>query len=57
MSFDPTPVGGVTVREMELKITKRLSDGYLCHSSVSARLSKLRQIYVVDDVKPPGSYP
>jgi hypothetical protein len=36
MPFDPTSISGMTVRETELEITKRLPGGCLCHPSVSA---------------------
>ena len=50
-------IGGMTIRETEREITKRLSDGYLRNPSVSVRINELRPIYVVGDVRLPGSYP
>jgi polysaccharide biosynthesis/export protein len=53
----PITIGGLTVLECEQQIAKRLSDGYVRDPSVSVRIHELRPIYVVGDVKSPGSYP
>lgn len=53
----PIPVADSTIAEAEQKIVARLSDGYIRQPSVSVRVSELRPIYVVGDVKLPGSYP
>ena len=50
-------IDGLTAQDTEREIAKRLSDGYLRQPSVSVRIGELRPIYVVGDVKLPGSYP
>lgn len=50
-------VSNLTLPEIEGRITERLADGYLRRPSVSARIMELRPIYVVGNVKAPGSYP
>lgn len=49
------PVQDLTLKEVEAAIVKRL-DGYLNRPSVSARITQFRPIYVVGDVKTPGSF-
>lgn len=53
----PIEVGGLTVSESQQRIAKILSDGYFRQPSVSVRVSELRPIYVVGDIRNPGSYP
>lgn len=53
----PIPLADATIKESEQRIATRLSEGYLRQPSVSVRVSELRPIYVVGDVKLPGSYP
>ena len=50
-------IGGLTVQESEQEIVRRLSNGYVRQPAVSVRINELRPIYVVGDVKTPGSYP
>jgi polysaccharide export outer membrane protein len=50
-------ISGLTVQESEEEIVRRLSDGYVRQPAVSVRINELRPIYVVGDVKMPGSYP
>jgi len=50
-------IGGLTVQESEQEIVRRLSDGYVRQPAVSVRINELTPIYVVGDVKTPGSYP
>ena len=50
-------IGGLTVQESEQEIVRRLSNGYVRQPAVSVRINELRPIYVVGDVKMPGSYP
>jgi polysaccharide biosynthesis/export protein len=50
-------IGGLTVQESEQEIVRRLSDGYVRQPAVSVRINELRPIYVVGDVKTPGSHP
>ena len=50
-------IGGLTVQESEQEIVRRLSNGYVRQPAVSVRINELAPIYVVGDVKTPGSYP
>lgn len=50
-------IGGLTVQESEQEIVRRLSNGYVRQPAVSVRINELTPIYVVGDVKTPGSYP
>jgi polysaccharide export outer membrane protein len=50
-------IGGLTVQESEQEIVRRLSNGYVRQPAVSVRINELRPIYVVGNVKTPGSYP
>lgn len=55
-------VGSIEVRNLTLPecqklVTDRLADGILNNPSVSVRLAEPRPIYVLGDVKVPGSYP
>jgi polysaccharide export outer membrane protein len=52
----PISVRGLSIKEIEQRITQRLSDGYLQKPVVSVRLTEPRPIYVVGDVKTSGSY-
>jgi polysaccharide export outer membrane protein len=51
------PVAGLTVQKAKERIAERLADGYLQRPAVSLRLSEPRPIFVVGDVRLPGSYP
>lgn len=50
-------VRGLTLKEIEQRIAKSLSEGYLQRPVVSVRLTEPRPIYVVGDVRTAGSYP
>lgn len=50
-------VANLTVPELQKRVTERLADGYLHQPVVGARISEMRPIYVLGDVKTPGSYP
>lgn len=55
-------LGSVTVKDMTVSecrraITDRLADGVLVRPAVSVRISELRPIYVLGDVRTPGAYP
>ena len=51
------PVADSTLVEAEKKIVARLNDGYVRNPSITMRIAEFRPIYVVGDVKLPGSYP
>ena len=51
------PVGQLTIKEAQKRIESRLADGYILHPAVSIIISELRPIYVVGDVKAPGTFP
>jgi len=51
------PVGQLTVRNAQKRIEERLSDGYILHPAVSIVISERRPVYVVGDVKAPGTFP
>jgi polysaccharide export outer membrane protein len=50
-------VAGATTKECEQKIAASLAAGYLRNPVVGVSISELRPIYVVGDVKSPGTYP
>lgn len=50
-------VADLTLPELQKRVTERLADGYFHQPVVSARISEMRPIYVMGDVKSPGSYP
>jgi polysaccharide biosynthesis/export protein len=52
----PVPVRGLSIKEIEQRITQRLAEGYVQKPIVSVRLTEPRPIYVVGDVKTSGSY-
>lgn len=52
----PVPVRGMSIKEIEQRITQRLAEGYVQKPIVSVRLTEPRPIYVVGDVKTSGSY-
>ncbi|WP_181832705.1 polysaccharide biosynthesis/export family protein [Bosea caraganae] len=52
----PVPVLGLSIKEIEQRITQRLAEGYVQKPVVSVRLTEPRPIYVVGDVKTSGSY-
>jgi polysaccharide export outer membrane protein len=51
------PVGQLTIRNAQKRVEDRLSDGYILHPSVSIVITERRPIYVVGDVKAPGTFP
>lgn len=53
----PIQVKNLTMLESQRAIADKLADGILNNPSVSVRLAEPRPIYVLGDVKLPGSYP
>jgi polysaccharide export outer membrane protein len=53
----PVSVKDMTVPECQKAIIARLADGVLVKPAVSVRISELRPIYVLGDVRTPGTYP
>jgi polysaccharide export outer membrane protein len=53
----PIQVKGLTVNECEKLIHDQLTNGILKQPSVSVRVSELRPLYVLGDVRLPGVYP
>ena len=51
------PVGQLTTKNAQKRIEDRLSDGYILHPAVSIVISERRPVYVVGDVKAPGTFP
>jgi polysaccharide export outer membrane protein len=49
-------VNGLTLSEIDDKITAALSEGYLINPSVSIEVSKYRPFYILGEVRTPGSY-
>ncbi len=49
--------GGLTVREVERAIVKKLKPDYLKNPSVSIGVLNYRPFYIIGEVKKPGSYP
>jgi polysaccharide export outer membrane protein len=54
---EPIGVKDLTVLECQKIIRDRLADGILQRPSVSVRISELRPLYVLGDVRAPGAYP
>jgi polysaccharide export outer membrane protein len=50
-------LGALTVKELEQTITKALSEGFFQNPVVNVRVIDFRPVYVVGDVRSPGSYP
>ena len=48
---------GLSIRELEERIVKRLLDGYLKNPKVSIEVTNYRPFYILGEVKEPGSYP
>ena len=48
--------GGLTVREVEQTIVKKLKPDYLRNPSVSVAVLNYRPFYIIGEVKKPGSY-
>jgi polysaccharide export outer membrane protein len=55
--LEPLAVKGLTTLECQNYIRDRLADGILRQPSVSVRISELRPLYVLGDVRTPGAYP
>jgi polysaccharide export outer membrane protein len=53
----PIRVGDLTVSQCQQLIGSRLATGYLVHPVVSVRVSEPRPIYILGDVRTPGTYP
>jgi polysaccharide export outer membrane protein len=51
------PVTQLTVKECETKIELRLADGYVLRPAVSVKFAEFRPVFIVGDVKTPGSFP
>lgn len=51
------PISALTLSEAQRAITQRLADGFLQKPLVSLRITEMRPIYVLGDVRNPGSYP
>jgi polysaccharide export outer membrane protein len=51
--------GGLTLREVEAELKKRLSDGYFRNPQLSVAVEQYRsqRIYIVGEVRQPGTYP
>jgi polysaccharide export outer membrane protein len=54
---DPIEVKDLTLLECQKRIADRLANGILQTPSVSVRVAELRPLYVLGDVRLPGSYP
>ncbi|MGA2494111.1 MAG: polysaccharide biosynthesis/export family protein [Roseiarcus sp.] len=52
----PVAVKDMTIPDCQKAITDRLADGVLVKPAVSVRISELRPIYVLGDVRTPGAY-
>lgn len=50
-------IKGLTVKETEELITKRLSEGFFKNPRVSIYITKYRNFFVAGEVKSPGGYP
>jgi polysaccharide biosynthesis/export protein len=53
----PIEVKGLTPLECQNVVRDRLADGILQKPSVSVRISELRPLYILGDVRTPGAYP
>jgi len=53
----PIEVKGLTVQECQERIHDQLANGILNQPSLSVRISELRPLYVLGDVRVPGVYP
>lgn len=50
-------VYGLTIVECQKLITDKLADGIFTQPSVNVRISELRPVYILGDVRTPGAYP
>ena len=55
--FGPIRVGDLTVNECQELNRSRLAGGYLVQPMVSVRISELRPLYILGDVRTAGTYP
>src|SRR5262245_26761625 len=55
--LEPIGVKDLTVTECQKVIRDRLADGILQRPTVSVRVSELRPLYVMGDVRTPGAHP
>jgi len=53
----PIEVKNLTILECQKLIHDRLADGFLNQPTVNVRMSELRPLYVLGDVRTPGAYP
>jgi polysaccharide export outer membrane protein len=53
----PIDAAGRTILECQKLIHDRLADGVLNQPSVSVRISELRPLFILGDVRAPGTYP
>ena len=53
----PVPVAGLTVSEVQQKLTDLLGQDYLVHPQVQVFVDKPRNVFVTGQVHKPGSYP
>jgi polysaccharide export outer membrane protein len=51
------PIAGLTPPEAEARIRAGLADGYLRDAVVSLRIAELKPVYIMGEVRSPGSYP
>jgi len=50
-------VQGLTIKDTQELITKRLADGYLRHPQVNVYIIRYRNFFVSGEVRAPGGYP
>ncbi|MCC7250775.1 polysaccharide biosynthesis/export family protein [Hyphomicrobium sp.] len=50
-------VGELTPKDAQKRIEERLADGYILHPTVSIAVTERRPIYVLGDVRTPGTFP
>lgn len=50
-------IAGLTVPDAEARIRSALMDGYLRDAVVSLRIAELKPVYIMGEVRSPGSYP
>lgn len=50
-------IAGMTPQEAEARIREGLTDGYLREAVVSLRIAELKPVYIMGEVRSPGSYP
>jgi polysaccharide export outer membrane protein len=50
-------IAGMTPQQAEIRIRDGLTDGYLREAVVSLRIAELKPVYIMGEVRTPGSYP